>query len=271
MSTGLTVVAGKNASKSRGGELASQRHRSLFPAPITSTILSLLQATVQLHRQLTPVVTAYSILGKHSIVHTGMPPKRRTTTPRGAGPQRQTSAQSTLSFHGKNNKSKVTKSQSPRTAKSTKKDPALLEELVDEDAQSIKAEADPDLSEPTTAEKAIQEQVQSTTLDLETVDDPLANSESKTEDVLGGRAQKSDVGATGGKAGSGWVGDEEAQARKVKDTEIKRYWRNKESERKAPRVHQEGLSVHEKILREWDMSGQYGVSNVELDVGEMLY
>ena len=28
----------------------------------------------------------------------------------------------------------------------------------------------------------------------------------------------------------------------------------------APRVHQKDLSMYEKILREFDMSGQYGVS-----------
>ncbi|KAH0385304.1 hypothetical protein KCU89_g17196, partial [Aureobasidium melanogenum] len=32
----------------------------------------------------------------------------------------------------------------------------------------------------------------------------------------------------------------------------------KEAERKSPRVHQQGLDVSEKILREFDMSGQYG-------------
>ena len=27
----------------------------------------------------------------------------------------------------------------------------------------------------------------------------------------------------------------------------------------APRVHQQALGLHEKVLREWDTSGQYGV------------
>ena len=53
---------------------------------------------------------------------------------------------------------------------------------------------------------------------------------------------------------------EEALARKITDREIVAYWQKKESERRAPRVHQADLNVHEKILREWDMSGQYGVS-----------
>ena len=54
---------------------------------------------------------------------------------------------------------------------------------------------------------------------------------------------------------------EEVSARNVSDKEIIQYWQKKEKERKAPRVHQKDLDLHEKILREWDMSGQYGVSS----------
>jgi DNA polymerase delta subunit 4 len=53
---------------------------------------------------------------------------------------------------------------------------------------------------------------------------------------------------------------EEDEARKMSDAAIKKYWAAKEKERVAPRVHQEDLSLHEKILREFDMSGHYGVS-----------
>lgn len=52
---------------------------------------------------------------------------------------------------------------------------------------------------------------------------------------------------------------EEEKASKVTDAQIKRYWRDREAERRAPRVHQEELSVEEKVLRLWDMSSQYGV------------
>lgn len=173
-----------------------------------------------------------------------MPPKRKSTGPRTAS-QRQ---QSTLPFSGKN--SKVTKPTSPRNAKASKKDPALLEKLTNEDA---KAEAEPDLEEPTTAEAAIEEQAKAEV-------DPLA-AEVKTEDVLGGRAEEGDAGAIGGRDGSGWVSDEAERARKIPATQINKYWRAKEQERKAPRVHQQDLTVSEKILREWDMSNQYGVSS----------
>jgi DNA polymerase delta subunit 4 len=53
---------------------------------------------------------------------------------------------------------------------------------------------------------------------------------------------------------------EEDQARRISDAAIKRYWAAKEKQRLAPRVHQGALNLHEKILREFDMSAHYGVS-----------
>lgn len=174
-----------------------------------------------------------------------MPPKRKSTGPRSAA-QRQ---QSTLSFVGKN--SKVTKTSSPgSTSKATKKDPDLLEDVIQTEDVKDDDEEEPDLEEePTIDEEPIEAEA-----------DPLAIPSLKTSDVLGGRAEESATGATQGKDGSGWVSDEAEQARKIPMTQINRYWRAKESERKAPRVHQQDLSVSEKILREWDMSNQYGVS-----------
>lgn len=52
----------------------------------------------------------------------------------------------------------------------------------------------------------------------------------------------------------------EQKAEKISDTQIRKYWKAKEDERIAPRVHQQGLSVNEKILRHFDLSSQYGVS-----------
>ncbi|EKD14679.1 uncharacterized protein L3040_000202 [Drepanopeziza brunnea f. sp. 'multigermtubi'] len=51
---------------------------------------------------------------------------------------------------------------------------------------------------------------------------------------------------------------EEQRAAKVTDAQIKRYWRQRESERVTRRVHQEALGVEEKILRLWDVSSQFG-------------
>jgi DNA polymerase delta subunit 4 len=53
---------------------------------------------------------------------------------------------------------------------------------------------------------------------------------------------------------------EEDQARRISDAAIKKYWATKEKQRLAPRAHQGALSLHEKILREFDMSAHYGVS-----------
>lgn len=170
-----------------------------------------------------------------------MPPKRNTPST-AARNQR---SQSTLSFN-KQGRNRITKPTAQRDIKFSKKDPALFD--------ITPAEAELDLQEPTTAEAAIAEQAAASSAD------PLDESATKTEDVLGGRASISDTGAVGGKAGSGWQADEEMQARKISDAQINTYWRKKGQERKAPRVHQQGLSVHEKVLREWDMSGQYGVS-----------
>ncbi|TVY32493.1 DNA polymerase delta subunit [Lachnellula subtilissima] len=51
---------------------------------------------------------------------------------------------------------------------------------------------------------------------------------------------------------------EEEKARKVSDAQVRRYWKEREAERRAPRVHQGDLGVEEKVLRLWDMSSQYG-------------
>ncbi|OAA63058.1 DNA polymerase delta subunit [Cordyceps fumosorosea ARSEF 2679] len=52
--------------------------------------------------------------------------------------------------------------------------------------------------------------------------------------------------------------DAEIKAEKMSDAQIGKYWRSIEAERKAPRVHQEGLSLNEKVLRYFDVSSQYG-------------
>ncbi|KFZ12497.1 hypothetical protein V501_04209 [Pseudogymnoascus sp. VKM F-4519 (FW-2642)] len=51
---------------------------------------------------------------------------------------------------------------------------------------------------------------------------------------------------------------EEEAAEKVPHSQVLKYWKAREADRLAPRVHQEGLSTEEKILRYFDMSSQYG-------------
>ncbi|KAF7505581.1 hypothetical protein GJ744_000661 [Endocarpon pusillum] len=48
------------------------------------------------------------------------------------------------------------------------------------------------------------------------------------------------------------------RAEKVTDAQIKKYWRKEEEVRKAPRVHQQDLTIHEKILRHFDLCSQFG-------------
>jgi DNA polymerase delta subunit 4 len=55
---------------------------------------------------------------------------------------------------------------------------------------------------------------------------------------------------------------EEDEARQISEAALGKYWAAKEKQRMAPRVHQQDLSLHEKILREFDMSAHYGVSFV---------
>lgn len=63
---------------------------------------------------------------------------------------------------------------------------------------------------------------------------------------------------------------EDIEARRITDAAIKKYWTAKEKQRMAPRVHQQDLSLHEKILREFDMSGHYGVRNPRLSAMTIL-
>lgn len=191
-----------------------------------------------------------------------MPPKRRTTD-RTSSASRQ---QSTLSFNGKSGRVTKASQQHQQHGKDLDKKKELL---FDEAVSRTDVPKDDDVVElatkPTTADKAIEQQAEVETRALEQA--AAAKSEegltggSKTEDVLGGRAQTSDVGAVGGPVGSGWVGDEEKRARKITETQIKKFWREKESDRLVPRVHQEDLGVHERVLRLWDISGEYGVSS----------
>ncbi|KAF5616277.1 GTP-binding protein beta subunit [Fusarium sp. NRRL 52700] len=50
----------------------------------------------------------------------------------------------------------------------------------------------------------------------------------------------------------------ELQAEKVTDTQIKKYWKSIEDQWTTPRLHQQGVSLSEKILRYFDVSSQYG-------------
>ncbi|ROW08593.1 hypothetical protein VPNG_06184 [Cytospora leucostoma] len=50
----------------------------------------------------------------------------------------------------------------------------------------------------------------------------------------------------------------EARAENISDAQVKRYWKGVEDARLAKRVHQDELSLPEKVLRYFDVSSQYG-------------
>ncbi|KAK9802190.1 putative DNA polymerase delta subunit 4 [Seiridium cardinale] len=52
----------------------------------------------------------------------------------------------------------------------------------------------------------------------------------------------------------------ELRAAKISDRQITSYWNKLEKERLAKRVHQEDLTLSEKVLRYFDVSSQYGKS-----------
>jgi DNA polymerase delta subunit 4 len=141
-----------------------------------------------------------------------MAPKRRSSTQAASSQRNQ---QATIAF-GKQGLNKVTKNATQHSAKSSKKEAALVNLLSDDEitvdttsiAEKQQAKVEPVESKPCTQE----------------------------------------------------LSEEETRARNMTDAQIKTYWRNKEAERKAPRVHQQALDVTEKMLREFDMSNQYGVS-----------
>ncbi|KAG5975274.1 hypothetical protein E4U58_001432 [Claviceps cyperi] len=54
------------------------------------------------------------------------------------------------------------------------------------------------------------------------------------------------------------VSEIEIRAEKLTDAHINKYWKSIERQRKAPRVHQQGIPVNEKVLRYFDVSSQYG-------------
>ncbi|RGP62506.1 DNA polymerase delta subunit 4 [Fusarium sporotrichioides] len=52
--------------------------------------------------------------------------------------------------------------------------------------------------------------------------------------------------------------ESELQAEKVTDAQIKKYWKSIENQWSTPRLHQQGVSQNERILRYFDVSSQYG-------------
>jgi DNA polymerase delta subunit 4 len=51
-------------------------------------------------------------------------------------------------------------------------------------------------------------------------------------------------------------------ARDVSDARIESYWAARDAGRTTERVHQEGMSVYEKMLGDWDIDSRWGVSYI---------
>lgn len=54
------------------------------------------------------------------------------------------------------------------------------------------------------------------------------------------------------------LSEEEKQAKTLTEKDLLRYWKNEESKRRGPSFHHDRLALHEKILRHFDLSSQYG-------------
>ncbi|KAL8693402.1 MAG: hypothetical protein Q9218_001751 [Villophora microphyllina] len=176
-----------------------------------------------------------------------MPPGRRGRPPGSSSAStRNTNAQSTLAFGGRNNK--ITKPSRPSPAAGKKLDKAASPSIK-QNEDVVKAIDDDPVKAPQVDDVKEEEVVNEDPILAEGREHELAirQSQQKKEE------EKRD--------------EAEEKARKVSDAAVKRYWREREAERKAPRanrftragiVHQQTLSLHEKILRHFDLSSQYG-------------
>ncbi|KAE8377013.1 DNA polymerase delta, subunit 4-domain-containing protein [Aspergillus bertholletiae] len=51
---------------------------------------------------------------------------------------------------------------------------------------------------------------------------------------------------------------EDEKAIKITEKDLQVYWQKEEKKRRGPRFHQQDLTLHEKILRHFDLSSQFG-------------
>ncbi|KAL4780981.1 DNA polymerase delta, subunit 4-domain-containing protein [Aspergillus varians] len=54
------------------------------------------------------------------------------------------------------------------------------------------------------------------------------------------------------------LSEEDKKAAEITQKQLQEYWNKEEAKSRGPRVHQEGISLDEKILRHFDLSSQYG-------------
>lgn len=145
-------------------------------------------------------------------------PPKRRTS--GNAPKTQ---QSTLAFHGAANKVTKAGTRAPIGKKNVISEPVAKDVIkVDIDEPETGKEAAKEAA-PTTVEAGIIEQAEQEVVAQQIAPTP-----------------------------------EEDAARKITDARIKKYWNTTGGKSEKLRVHQTELSTNEKILRQFDMSGQYG-------------
>ncbi|EEH22389.1 hypothetical protein PABG_04600 [Paracoccidioides brasiliensis Pb03] len=159
-----------------------------------------------------------------------------TTTRRRSGNHQQ----STLSFGGQQKVSKPTSTSSLAGKKGLKADVSSPVAEVRQRSVSGSASPAPTASPATT--------VVTHPAEIEPEQRPVAAS-SKSENVI---AEQARVELRQPKS------EEDVRAEALTEMDIRQYWQREEEGRIAARVHQQHLTVDEKILRHFDLSNQYG-------------
>ncbi|KAH0490488.1 hypothetical protein TgHK011_001955 [Trichoderma gracile] len=153
-----------------------------------------------------------------------MPTTRRSAAASARGRPGPVKGQSTISFTGK-----VTKAV-PKDLKKAGSDSTITRTTIPERPAS---------KDDVNKKEEEKEAVEIVAEETDVIDEP----EEEAEPVVKQVPEKSEA---------------ELKAEKITDAQIKSYWRTIEKQRKAPRVHQEGLDLAEKVLRYFDVSSQYG-------------
>lgn len=153
-----------------------------------------------------------------------MPTTRRSAAASARGRPGPVKGQSTISFTGK-----VTKAV-PKDLKKAASDSAIARTTIPERPAS---------KDDVNKREQEREAVETVAEETDVIEEP----EEEVEPVVEQVSEKSEA---------------ELKAEKITDAQIKSYWRAIEKQRKAPRVHQEGLDLAEKVLRYFDVSSQYG-------------
>ncbi|KIW87973.1 uncharacterized protein Z519_11558 [Cladophialophora bantiana CBS 173.52] len=162
-----------------------------------------------------------------------MPRGRKSATSHGHNP-----LQSTLSFNNKS--ARVTK---PSAKAHRDEHAASVKKLTELEDDGLKTEPE-DVTDG--KNELASEETEESPQDLE------PDAEPEEEVAVKARSRKKQKAKSEGKD------ERELAAEKVTDVQLKKYWQAEEDSRLAPRVHQSDLSLHEKILRHFDLSSQYG-------------